>query len=207
MVKTRVTPKNGFRGFLPVVVDVETGGFNEATDALLEIAAVFIGVDKQRLLYPKSNVCFAVKPFSGSNMEESALRVNCIDPFDRTRNAKPEEEVLNSLFSKVRGELEENGCTRAILVGHNASFDLKFLNAAVNRTGVKDNPFHAFSNIDTVTLGALAYGQTVLPKIAETIGIEWDSDKAHSADYDADVTARILCNVFNRWRRFERDDP
>ncbi|MED5420384.1 MAG: hypothetical protein VYD01_02905, partial [Pseudomonadota bacterium] len=31
-----------FRGFLPVVVDVETGGFNCKTDALLEIAAVFL---------------------------------------------------------------------------------------------------------------------------------------------------------------------
>ena len=29
-----------FRGFLPVVVDVETGGFNPATDALLEVAAM-----------------------------------------------------------------------------------------------------------------------------------------------------------------------
>lgn len=196
--------KDSFRGFLPVVIDVETGGFNETTDALLEIAAVFIGLDKQRLFYPKSGVCLAVKPFSGANMEESALRINCIDPFDRARNAKPEKEALKQLFSQVRGELETNECSRAILVGHNASFDLKFLNAAISRTGIKNNPFHAFSNIDTVTLGALACGQTALPKIAETIGIEWDDDKAHSADYDAGVTAQILCNVLNRWRRFER---
>ena len=41
-----------FRGFLPVVIDVETGGFNAQTDALLEIAAVLIGMDdKGCLLY------------------------------------------------------------------------------------------------------------------------------------------------------------
>ncbi len=197
--------KNLLRGFLPVVVDVETGGFNETTDALLEIAAVFIGLDQQQLLYPKDSTCWAVQPFSGSNMEESSLRVNCIDPFDPARGAQPEKEVLKQLFSRVHGALEENKCKRAILVGHNAAFDLKFLNAAAARNNLKNNPFHGFSSIDTVTLGALAYGQTVLSKIAEAVGLEWDNDKAHSADYDADVTARILCNVFNRQRRFERE--
>ena len=37
--------RDRFRGFLPVVVDVETGGFISATDALLEIAAVLIEID------------------------------------------------------------------------------------------------------------------------------------------------------------------
>jgi ribonuclease T len=41
-----------FRGFLPVVVDVETGGFNSRTDALLEIAAVLIDMDDDGQLYP-----------------------------------------------------------------------------------------------------------------------------------------------------------
>ena len=35
-----------FRGFLPVVVDVETGGLNPQTDALLEIAAVVIEINQ-----------------------------------------------------------------------------------------------------------------------------------------------------------------
>ncbi len=199
--------KNYFRGFLPVVVDVETGGLNENTDALLEIAAVFIDIDRQRLLYPKSSVCWAVEPFLGANMEESSLKVNCIDPFDVARDAQPEKEVFNMLFAQVHDALKKHECNRAILVGHNAAFDLKFLNAAVSRNHLKNNPFHAFSNIDTVTLGALAHGQTVLSKIAEAIGIKWDSDKAHSAAYDADITARILCNVFNRWRQLDHSQP
>ena len=195
--------KNLLRGFLPVVVDIETGGLNEATDALLEIAVVFVGLDKQRLLHPKDGARWAVQPFPGANMEESSLQVNCIDPFDPTRGAQPEREVLKQLFSRTRAELGKTGCKRAILAGHNAAFDLKFLNAAAARNNIKDNPFHSFSSIDTVTLGALAYGQTVLSKIAEAADLEWNSDKAHSADYDAGVTAHILCNVFNRWRQFE----
>ncbi len=197
--------KDCFRGFLPVVVDVETGGFNETTDALLELAAVFLHLDQQRMLHPQDSVRWAVQPFPGSNMEESSLRINGINPFDTARGAKPEKEVLDLLFEKVHGALEESECSRAILVGHNAAFDLKFLNAAISRNRLKNNPFHAFSSIDTVTLGALAYGQTVLSKIAEAADLEWDNSKAHSADYDASITAHVLCNVFNRWQRFERN--
>ena len=194
--------KHYLRGFLPVIVDVETGGFNETTDALLEIAAVFVGIDRQRMLYPQDSVCLAVHPFPGSNIEQSALDVNRIDILDPKRNAQPEKETLKMLFEKVRAMLEQAECTRAILAGHNAQFDLKFLNAATRRNKLKNNPFHSFSVIDTATLGAMAYGQTVLSKIAEASGIEWDSDQAHSAEYDARITARILCNIFNRWRQF-----
>ena len=190
------------RGFLPVIIDVETGGFNEATDALLEIAAVFVGLDQQRLLHPQESVCWAVHPFPGSNIEQASLDVNRIDILDPKRNAQPEKETLKMLFAKVHEMLEQAECTRAILVGHNAQFDLKFLHAAAKRNKLKNNPFHAFSILDTVTLGAMAYGQTVLSRIAEASGIEWNSERAHSAEYDAWITAQILCNIFNRWRRF-----
>ena len=195
--------KNLLRGFLPIVVDVETGGFNEKTDALLEIAAVFINLDRDTLFYPEKTVCYAVKPFSGANLEESSLKVNHIDPFDPTRNARHEKEVLEILFAEIHEALARHGCKRAILIGHNAHFDLKFINAAIERNRIENNPFHAFSSLDTVTLGALTCGQTVLSKITEAIGLPWDNSKAHTADYDAEVTARVFCNVFNRWQRLE----
>lgn len=193
--------KNLLRGFLPVVVDIETGGFDETTDALLEIAVVFLDVDRRQLLHPTDSARWAVRPFPGANLEKSALEVNRINPLDPTRDAQPEKDVIESLFATVHKALKKHECSRAILAGHNATFDLKFLNAAVQRNKIKHNPFHSFSCIDTVTLGALAYGQTVLPKIAEAAGIEWNKDRAHSASYDAEVTATIVCNVFNRWSR------
>ncbi|HHB12123.1 MAG TPA: ribonuclease T [Chromatiales bacterium] len=188
-----------FRGFLPVVVDVETGGFDPKHDALLEIAAVLLRMDEKGFLEPAETVATQVVPFEGANLDEASLSVNKIDPYHPLRIAVPEQQALGHVFSKVRKAVKANACTRAILVGHNAAFDLAFLNAAVERTGIKRNPFHPFSALDTVTLGAVCYGQTVLSRILEAAGIPFDSKEAHSAVYDAQKTAELFCTVVNRW--------
>ncbi len=196
-----------FRSFMPVVVDVETGGFNAKTDALLEIAAVLIGVSDDMRLYAEKVLHHHVEPFENANLEEESLKVNQIDPFHPLRMAKPEKLVLENLFAEIRAALGRYRCSRAILTGHNASFDLKFLNAAVVRNGIANNPFHRFSSFDTVTLGALAYRQTVLAKIADASGLRWDESSAHSAIYDAKVTAEIFCAVFNQYPDGRRAQP
>lgn len=188
-----------FRGFLPVVVDVETGGFNPATDALLEIAAVTLRMDNNGRLVPDEPVSTHVTPFEGANLEPKSLEVNGIDPWHPLRAARSEHDALSFLFQPVRRAVKDNGCTRAILVGHNAAFDLNFLNAAVERAGIRRNPFHPFSFFDTVTLSALAYGQTVLARAAREAGLEWDPAEAHSAVYDTQLTAQLFCTVINRW--------
>ena len=191
---------NRFRNFLPVVVDVETGGFNHRTDALLQIAAVMLGMDGQGWLEPVRTISYHVKPFAGANIEPAALAVNGINPHHPLRPALEEGEALRKVFGPVRTAVKENGCTRAILVGHNAAFDLNFLNAAVERTGNKRNPFHPFSTFDTVTLSGLAFGQTVLSRSAKSAGLQWDDASAHSATYDAQRTAELFCRVVNRWQ-------
>lgn len=188
-----------FRGFLPVVVDVECGGFNAQTDALLEIAAVLLRSDTKGFLYAYKTFSTHVQPFEGANLEPSSLEVNGIDPWHPLRMAIPEKEALQRLFKEVRQALRENECQRAILVGHNACFDLSFLNAAIARTGIKNSPFHPFSSLDTVTLGAVAYGQTVLARIVQAANIPWDKNEAHSAIYDAEKTAELFCKIVNRW--------
>jgi len=188
-----------FRGFLPVVVDVETGGFNAESDALLEIAAVIIQMNGEARLEPGETIGCHVEPFDGANMEESALAFTGIDPYHPFRFAVPERIALETIFKPVRKAVKENGCTRAILVGHNAFFDLGFLKAAVERTGLKRNPFHSFSTFDTATLGGLAYGQTVLSRAAQAAGIAWDNNEAHSAVYDAERTAELFCTIVNTW--------
>ena len=188
-----------FRGFLPVVVDVETGGFNAKTDALLEIAAVPLMMGEDGRVHPGECAAAHIEPFEGANLEPAALAFTGIDPYHPFRLAKPEKEGLTHVFQPIRKAVKEAGCTRAILVGHNPLFDLGFLNEAVSRSGVKRNPFHPFSSFDTATLGALAYGQTVLAKIAEAAGMSWDSNAAHSAIYDAERTAEIFCLIVNRW--------
>ena len=188
------------RGFLPVVIDLETGGFNSATDALLEIAAVFVYIDEKGDLCRGETSRFHVMPFEGANLEPASLEVNRIDPHHPLRPAIPERDALQRLFRDVRSELNEWECTRAILVGHNAHFDLGFLNAAIERTGMKRNPFHPFSVLDTATLCGVAFGQTVLARAAKAAGMSFDPDAAHSAAYDAEITADLFCEIVNRFR-------
>ena len=189
-----------FRGFLPVIIDVETGGFNCATDALLELAAVFVRFDAAGNLALGDHHRYIVKPFDGSRLDPASLQVTGIDPFHPLRPAIDEGDALRALFQEVRKELKQAGCNRAILVGHNSFFDLQFVNAAVERTGIKRNPFHPFSSFDTATLGGVAFGQTVLSRAVVAAGLPWDDEQAHSALYDAQMTAQIFCTVVNRFR-------
>lgn len=189
-----------FRGFLPVVVDVETGGFNCKTDALLEIAAVMLHADDDGTLQRGDTFRYHVKPFEGANMEPASLAVNGIDPDHPLRPAIDEKEALQNVFREVRRAVREAGCTRAVLVGHNASFDLGFLNEAILRSGIKRNPFHPFSSFDTATLCGVAYGQTVLSRAVKAAGLIWDEESAHSAAYDAEITADVFCDVVNRFK-------
>jgi ribonuclease T len=189
-----------FRGFLPVVVDVETGGFHATTDALLEIAAVLIDITADGALVRGATHSFHVQPYEGARLDPAALVVNGIDPFHPLRPALPERDALQRVFREVRHALHTHGCTRAILVGHNAGFDLGFLNAVVTRADLKRNPFHPFSCFDTATLAGAALGQTVLAKAVTVAGFSWDAGCAHSAAYDAERTADIFCYVCNRLR-------
>lgn len=189
-----------FRGFLPVVIDVETGGFVAATDAVLEIAATIVRMDEDGNLGVHRTWSFNVKPFEGANIEQAALDFTGIDPWHPFREAMPEKEAFDELFRVVRKEVRDQNCSRAILVGHNAHFDAGFVNAAVERCSIKRNPFHPFSFFDTATLAGLAYGQTVLAKACKEAGIPFDNAEAHSAAYDAERTADLFCEIVNRWR-------
>jgi ribonuclease T len=189
-----------FRGFLPVVVDVETAGFDAQRHALLEIAAVVIRMRPDGLLEPATTLACHVLPFVGSEIDPRALAFNGIDPDHPFRDAVSELDALQRVLTPVRRAVRANGCNRAILVGHNAHFDLGFVKAAVERTGYKRNPFHSFSVFDTVTLGGLMFGQTVLARASRAAGMTWQNSEAHSAIYDAEQTARLFCTVVNRWR-------
>ena len=189
-----------FRGYLPVVVDVETGGFDCERHALLEIAVAPIEMDADGRLYPGPIVSTHVEPFAGSEIDPRSLEVTGIDIGHPFRGALAEREALNHVFLPIRQAVRRYECQRAVLVGHNAAFDLGFLNATVRRCGHKRNPFHPFSTFDTVSLAGLAFGQTVLSRAVQAAGLEWNGNEAHSAVYDTDRTARLFCAIVNRWR-------
>jgi ribonuclease T len=189
-----------FRGYLPVVVDVETGGFNPRTDALLEIAAVILQMDENGLLIPGEKIHHHVVPFEGANIEQAALDFTGIDPYHPFRGAVSELDAVKDIFSAIRKTVREENCSRAILVGHNAFFDRDFVNAVVERNDIKRNPFHPFSCFDTATIGGVAVGQTVLARACKAAHISFDNKEAHSAIYDAEKTAEFFCWVVNRWK-------
>lgn len=196
--------KDRIRGYLPVVIDVETSGFNEKTDALLEICAIILGMDEEGSFFAKTTLHYHVEPFKGANIEASAIKFNGIDIDNPFRLAVPEKKALSEIFDHINEELETEECSRAILVGHNAFFDLGFVKAATLRANLK-SPFHQFSTIDTVSLSALCCGETVLAKAISKMDIEWDNNEAHSALYDTQKTSELFCQIFNS-HKFELKD-
>ena len=168
---------------------------------MLEIAAVVVHMDENGMLHPQPAVSTHVAAFAGSELDPRSMEITGIDPDHPFRGALPEREALELIFKPVRAAMRENDCQRAILVGHNAAFDLGFLNAAIRRTAHKRSPFHPFSCFDTVTLGGLACGQTVLSRAVEASGRAWDAREAHSAVYDTERTAELFCDVVNHWKR------
>jgi ribonuclease T len=203
MDKTAIPLAHRFRGYLPIIVDIETAGFNSKKNALLEIAAVIVELNSDNELAITERYTTHVIPFKNSELDPAALKFNGIDPYHPFRMAIDEKDALDMLFKPIKQAVKRNDCTRAILVGHNPAFDIAFLNAAIQRTQIKRSPFHPFSTFDTATLGGLAYKQTVLAKIAQVAGLEWDNEKAHSALYDAEKTAELFCLIVNRWNRLE----
>ncbi len=186
-----------FRGFLPIVIDVETGGFNAATDALLELSAVPLKMDGDTLVRGET-IEFHIDPFEDANIEQSALEFTGIDL--ENRSAVPEQHAIEEVLKAIRKEVKAQGCNRAVLVGHNAHFDLGFINAAVARCEIKRNPFHPFSCFDTASLSGLAFGHTVLARACAIAGIEFSNKEAHSAAYDAEKTADLYCLIVNKWQ-------
>ncbi len=190
--------KDRFRGFLPVVVDVETAGFNYETDALLEMAVVMLQMNAAGHLVRGSTFDKNILPFKGANIEQSALKfIGMEDPFHPFRGAISEKEALTALFKPINHQLQLLGCSRAILVGHNAFFDLNFVQRAADRCRIK-SPFHNFSTFDTVSMAGLEYGETVLAKSVQAAGLEWDNSQAHSAVYDTEKTADLFCTIVNQ---------
>jgi len=191
-----------FRGYFPVVIDVETAGFNAKTDALLEIAATLLSLDETTgLFHIDETLQFNVEPFKGANLEPSALAFTGIDPDNPLRGAVSEKEALSAIFKLIRKKMKAAGCQRAIMVAHNSAFDLGFVNAATERCSIKRSPFHPFVSFDTTTLSGLALGQTVLAKACAAANIEFNNSEAHSALYDTEKTAELFCYIVNKWQK------
>ncbi len=200
MSETLPQLKQRFRGYFPVIIDVETAGFNAQTDALLEIAAVTLQMDEHGIVRPHNTFHEHIAPFENANIEKAAIEFNGIDPFNPLRGAIEESDAMKGLCKFVRGEQKKADCQRSVIVAHNATFDQSFVNAAINRNSIKRTPFHPFVSFDTTSLAALTLGQTVLVKACEAANISFSQADAHSALYDTQKTAELFCYMVNRYQ-------
>ena len=189
--------KNRFRGYFPVIIDVETAGFDAKKDALLELAAITLKMDENGNLHPDQKCLFHIEPFEGANINPESLKFNGIDIHNPLRGAVSELDAITGLFQMVRRGQKDSECQRSIIVAHNAAFDQSFVMAAAERTGVKRNPFHPFGMFDTATLAGFMFGQTVLVKACQAAKIPFDGKQAHSALYDTERTAELFCYMVN----------
>lgn len=126
-----------------------------------------------------------------------------IDPFDESRNLVTESDALLPMFKVIKKKLKEQGCKRAILVGHNAHFDHSFIFAAIDRLkAASKSPFHPFSVIDTASLSMLMLGQSVLQKACYAAHVDFDQNCAHGAAYDTRKETELFCAILNRFTKF-----
>ena len=188
--------KDRFRKFLPVVVDLETGGFDATKNAILEIAIQLIDEEDSKLVLGDS-LRHHINPYEGLDVDKESLEFLKLDLNHPLRVGVDEKFALKEIFALINKQRTKYDCSRAILVGHNAFFDHSFLLEACIRNGIKKSPFHPFSLIDTVSLGVLATKQTVLARVCKELDIPYDNDEAHSAAYDAMVTAEVFCKIIN----------
>ncbi|MDY5323890.1 MAG: exonuclease domain-containing protein, partial [Succinivibrio sp.] len=97
-----------FREFLPVIVDVETAGFDPQKDALLEVAMMTVKFDEKGRLVPDELFSANIRPFEGANINQSNIDFLGIDPFDESRNLQTESEALIPMFKAISKKVKAN---------------------------------------------------------------------------------------------------
>ena len=120
--------KPAFGRYYPVVIDCETSGCDPNHHGMLELAYSFFEFDAQGKLIPGESETFHILPFEGALFDPESMKIHNIDPYYPLRFAESEQVVLKKLFEIINQKAKKAGYHRSILVGHNAWFDLAFLN-------------------------------------------------------------------------------
>ncbi len=183
-LKEIVTNDNGqdLKGTF-VVFDIETTGFSPITDRIIEIGAVKV-VDGEiadkfsAFVNPDVPIPFKIENLTGIN---DSMVIN-----------EPKIDVILPQFLKFVGD--------AVLVAHNASFDMSFIMENCDRQGIA----HDFTYADTLGMARILLPEQskhTLDAVSKTLGISLENH--HRAVDDAQATAEIFVKFITM---FEKED-
>ncbi len=157
-----------------VVFDLESTGLSSRYDRIIEIGALRIRqgaiVDRLSMLINPEDVIISQAASDVSGITMAMVK-------DQPTFAESKDKILR--FFKD-----------AIVVSHNAPFDMGFMVAAFDRFNLSFKP----PVIDTLTLSRYLYADANshrLGALAKRLGITYEEDKAHRAIYDAEVLVSI----------------
>lgn len=159
-----------------VVFDVETTGLSAVYDTIIELAAVKI---------QNGEIIDRFESFANPHHRLSATTINLTGiTDDMVRNAPEVSEVLQRFHTWAED---------SILVAHNASFDMGFLNIGYKKIGLGKaaNPV-----IDTLELGRFLYPEMKNHRL-NTLAKKFDIEltQHHRAIYDAEATGYLLLRM------------
>lgn len=159
-----------------VVFDVETTGLSAVYDTIIELAAVKIH---------DGEIIDRFESFANPHHRLSATTINLTGiTDDMVENAPEVAEVIRNFHDWV-GD--------AVLVAHNASFDMGFLNVGYKNIGLEKakNPV-----IDTLELGRFLYPELKNHRL-NTLAKKFDIEltQHHRAIYDAEATGYLLLKM------------
>ncbi|MEH7388703.1 PolC-type DNA polymerase III [Bacillus sp. JJ1474] len=159
-----------------VVFDVETTGLSAVYDTIIELAAVKIH---------NGEIIDRFESFANPHHPLSATTINLTGITDDLVENAPEVDEVLQRFYEWSGD--------AILVAHNASFDMGFLNVGYKKIGLGKaaNPV-----IDTLELARFLYPEMKNHRL-NTLAKKFDVEltQHHRAIYDAEATGYLLLKM------------
>lgn len=176
-----------------LVIDTETTGLSPNYNKVLTVGMLLVDVEKKHLKILDSNHIFV--KHKDYNASSSALKVNGIDLEEHHKIGITPKKACNEINTFIN----KNLLRETPLVGHNISFDRRFLNALFDQ-GESLSKFHHESE-DTMFIWRSLQNQNKVPCILNsklgTIASHFNIDyqKAHDALADCHITARVYHNL------------
>lgn len=179
-----------------IVFDCETGGLDESKNPITQYAAVVLDGSTLKEIDRWETY---VKPYNDLEISKEALEKTMVNISDVNSGLSLKEfiAVAKEFWKQHQVRTKYKDMGRLVPVGHNITFDIRFINKAMELDGSKENMFetHYENFIDTFALAKMTWGikgdeKLRLGVCSERAGI--DLTDAHGAMNDVEATADLF---------------